>query len=181
MHTNTKTWIGQVTTGHGFMVLAPTLIAALSGTMNWTVAAPLLLAGVVGLAWPENRALKDATQTAAADLEAVYARYQTNVVSAAVNAPQPPDPRNAAAAIAVLAAIGFSLTACADQTPAQQAAEMKAIACLANTAGKVALSIADPAYFAVETANAATAVGTELLTDPACQVVPASAAVPAKP
>lgn len=176
MNTNTKTWIGQVTTGHGFMVLAPTLLAVLSGTMSWTVAFPLLVAGIVGLAWPEKTALKDTAQTVAADLETAYAQYRTTVVTAAANAPMPPDPRHTATGIAVLGAIGLSLTACAGQTPAQQAAELKAIECFASTAAKVAAGIADPVAGAIEVANAAAAIGTALSTDPACQV----AAVPAK-
>ena len=71
MNPNTKTWIGQVTTGHGFMVLAPTVLAMLSGTMTWNVAFPLLTAAIIGLVWPENTGLKDAAQTVAADLEKV--------------------------------------------------------------------------------------------------------------
>ncbi len=181
MNSSSKTWIGQVTTGHGFMVLAPTLLAVLSGTMSWTVAFPLLVASAIGLAWPENAALKDAAQTAAADLEKIYAQYQSNVVAVAANAPMPPDPRKTVASIAVLAAVGLSLAACAGQTPAQQAAEVRAVECIADTAAKVAVGVVDPAAGATEVAYAAAAVGTELSTDPACQAAPVSAPVAAKP
>lgn len=68
MSTSLKSWFGQVTTGHGVMVLAPTLLSVLSGTMTWTQAAPLLVAGAVGLVWPENTGLKTAAQTSAADI-----------------------------------------------------------------------------------------------------------------
>lgn len=47
-------WFGQVTTGQGVMVLAPTILAAMSGQMTWQAAAPLLVGGVVGLIWPER-------------------------------------------------------------------------------------------------------------------------------
>jgi hypothetical protein len=177
----TSTWIGQVTTGHGFMVLVPTLLAALSGTMSWTVALPLLIAGVVGLVWPENAGLKEAAQTAAADLEKIYAQYQSNVVAAASNAPMPPDPRKTAAGIAVLAAIALSLSACAGQTPAQQAAELHAVECIAGTAAKIAAIVAQPVAVAMEVAAAATAVGTAFSTEPSCGAALVSPPAPAKP
>ena len=55
------------------MVLASTTMAALSGTMSWATAAPLLVAGAVGLVWPENTALRDATQATASDMANVLA------------------------------------------------------------------------------------------------------------
>ena len=168
MNSSTKTWIGQVTTGHGFMILAPTLLAALSGTMSWNAAFPLLVAAVVGLAWPENAGLKDATQTVAADLEKVYTQYANNTVAVAANAPLPPDPRQTAAGISILAAIGLALTACAGQTPAQQAAELRAVECIADTAAKIAAAAAAPVFGIAEAAAAATIVGNTLSTDPAC-------------
>jgi hypothetical protein len=63
-----KHWLGQVTTGHGIMVLIPTLLAALSGTMSWRDAAPLLVAAVIGVIWPENAALKTDVQALATDV-----------------------------------------------------------------------------------------------------------------
>jgi len=69
---NFRTWFGQVTTGHGAMILAPTLLAVMSGSMIWQTALPLLVAGTVGLAWPENAALKDAAQALTADATRVY-------------------------------------------------------------------------------------------------------------
>lgn len=180
-----NTWIGQVTTGHGFMVLVPTLLAALSGTMSWTVAFPLLVAGAVGLVWPENAGLKEAAQTAAADLEKAYAQYQSNLVAAASDAPMPPDPRKTAAGIAVLAAIALSLTACAGQTPAQQAAGLRAVECIADTAAKIAAVVAQPApgamTGAMAVANVATAFGTALSTDPTCAAALVTPPEPAKP
>ena len=68
MNKSLMSWFGQVTTGHGMMVLAPTLLSVLSGTMNWTTATPLLVAGAVGLAWPENTALQSSARSAASDM-----------------------------------------------------------------------------------------------------------------
>jgi hypothetical protein len=74
-----STWIGEVTTGHGAMIVGPTLLAAASGSMSWSAAVPLLAAGVIGLAWPENTALKSAVQTTATDVEALIAAYRTGL------------------------------------------------------------------------------------------------------
>ena len=60
-----KSWFGQVTTGHGFMILVPTVLAILNGSLTWQQGVPMLLAGLVGLIWPENAALSaDARQLA---------------------------------------------------------------------------------------------------------------------
>jgi hypothetical protein len=82
-----KNWLGQVTTGHGFMIIAATLFSALAGIMSWTIAAPLLVAGVIGLFWPENLALQSSAQVAVDDVEKIVAAYasapsSTNVVIA---------------------------------------------------------------------------------------------------
>lgn len=181
MNPSTKTWIGQVTTGHAFMVLAPTLLAVLSGTMSWQLAFPLVVAGAVGLVWPENTALKDAAQTAAADLETAFARYQGGLAKAAANMPVPPDPRPGATGFAVLAAVGLSLAACVGQTPAQQAAAVQAIECIANATAKIAMTDAMPTPIGMKIANAVLTVGSELAADPACGSTPIGAPVVAKP
>ena len=61
-----RTWYGQVTTGAGMMLLAPTLLALLAHQVTPEQALPALAAGVVGLLWPENKALAGAVQSAAA-------------------------------------------------------------------------------------------------------------------
>ena len=71
-----KSWLGEVTTGHGVMVLSGTLLSVLAGTMNWSTAAPLLAAGVIGLIWPENTALQAAGQAVATDVAGVVAAYK---------------------------------------------------------------------------------------------------------
>ena len=72
-----KSWLGQVTTGHGIMILAPTLLSVMSGATTWTTAAPLLVAGAVGLVWPENTALRTASQSTAADVASMVSAYQS--------------------------------------------------------------------------------------------------------
>lgn len=60
-------WLGQVTTGHGFMILGSTITAAATGQMPWSMAAPLIAGGVVGLVWPENTKLVADAQVIAQD------------------------------------------------------------------------------------------------------------------
>jgi hypothetical protein len=78
-----RTWFGEVTTGHGVMILSGTILSVLSGGMTWAGAAPLLAAGVIGLIWPENTALQTAGQAIASDgVGAVTAYNNKGVVSA---------------------------------------------------------------------------------------------------
>ena len=85
-------WLGQVTTGHGAMIVGPTVLAVLSGQMTWTTATPLLVAGAVGLLWPENTALPAQAQTATADLETLV----KSVIAAGKPGPVPTAPVAAA-------------------------------------------------------------------------------------
>lgn len=61
-----KTWLGQVTTGAGAMLLAPTLLALLAHQMTLAQAIPPLAAGVIGLIWPENKKLGAEVQSVTA-------------------------------------------------------------------------------------------------------------------
>jgi hypothetical protein len=70
-----KTWAGEVTTGHGVMVLSGTLLGIISGQIPWSGAAPLVTAGVIGLIWPENAALQAAGQTVATDAAGLVTAY----------------------------------------------------------------------------------------------------------
>ena len=169
MNPSPNTWVGQVTTGHGVMILAPTLLAVLAGTMSWPTALPLLVASVVGLAWPENAPLLEAARTAATDAEAMIESYRGRPARGAV----PPVPGPGPSGLAALAVAGLTLAACAGLTPAQQAAALQAaengIVCLADTTIKVAEAGAAPALDAIKAAHAAAAFGGELATDPACR------------
>lgn len=64
-------WFGQVTTGHGAMALAGTVLACLSGQMTWAAATPLLVVGLVGLLWPENAAAAATAQKIGLDAQPV--------------------------------------------------------------------------------------------------------------
>lgn len=194
MNFSLNDWIGEVTTGHGAMILGPTLLAALAGTMSWPTAVPLLAAGVIGLLWPENKAMKSAAQTAAADIETLVQAYRTGLSHGAASdtpkptatASVPPAPSGATSvppthsgatvsALAMLIAIGLALTACANQTPAQQTATATEIAsgvlCLADATGKVVATATTSDPNAIKEVNAAIAAGSVLLTDSACQAV----------
>jgi hypothetical protein len=174
-------WIGEVTTGHGAMILGPTLLAASTGTMSWLTAVPLLGAGIIGLLWPENAALKSATQTVATDVETLIAAYRTGLSHGAAGdapeaaAPSAPQPHSGAAVsvLAMLVATGLGLTACANQTPAEQTATEATIAsgmlCLADTTGKVVATATTSDSNSIKGVNAAIAAGSVLLTDTACQ------------
>ncbi len=76
MNASLKSWIGQVTTGQGVMVLVPAVLAAMTGTVSWETAFPLLVAGVVGLIWPENTAMKTAAREAAEDVGSMMKAYR---------------------------------------------------------------------------------------------------------
>jgi hypothetical protein len=177
-----RDWIGEVTTGHGAMILGPTLMAAWSGTMSWTAAAPLLAAGVVGLLWPENTAMKSAAQTAATDVETLIEAYRTGLghgaagdtPSAVTTASAPPAPSGAAmSALAMLAATGLALTACAGQTPAQQTATATTVAsgllCVADATGQIVTTATTSDPNAIKGVDAAISAGSVLMTDAACQ------------
>jgi hypothetical protein len=182
MNINLKHWIGQVTTGHGFMILAPTLMALASGTMNWETAVPLLLAGVVGLLWPENAPLKAAVQAAATDLETIVEAYGGAAVTAPVDPRRPPGPL--VAGLTVLAATAIALTACGNMTPEERAADVReataGIVCATDTGVAVLPSAVTDDPDAVKAANAAAAANHSMAADAACQAAlqgaPAAAA-----
>jgi len=68
-----KRWMSQITTGHGAMILGPTLLAVASGTLSWQAASPFLLAGIAGLLWPE-RATPDHS-----NVDAIIAAYRAGI------------------------------------------------------------------------------------------------------
>lgn len=178
MNFNLSTWIGQVTTGHGAMIIGSTLVATSSGTMSWPTAVPFLAAGVMGLLWPENLRLQDSTQKVATDVEAMIAAYRTGVRHGAMAdapkvAPTTTGSHMATAAVAMLAAAGLSLCACANQTPAQVTATQTAVAsgllCIADASGKVVATASTNDSNTLKAVNSAIAAGNVLLTDAACQ------------
>lgn len=115
-----KIWLGQVTTAHGMMVLAPSLLAVMTGQMTWQTAAPLLAAGLIGLMWPENKTLQTAVQTMAKDGVTLVDALKANVQ-----------------AVALMLGLAFALSACG-ATPAGQNALASApgqLFCSIQTAG----------------------------------------------
>ena len=63
-----KSWIGQSTTGLGVAALLTTLSAVAAGQVTWQQAIPGLVAGIVGLIWPENKGAQAGASSLAADL-----------------------------------------------------------------------------------------------------------------
>lgn len=195
MSINLRGWIGQATTGHGVMILLPTILAMVTGELSMAAGVPLLVAAVVGLLWPENTALKGAVQTVAADVETVVSAYRAGMHQAALTPPadpqaRPPSPAVAGSAVAgpavtglaVLALAALALSACAGQTGAQRVAAIQAatqgVLCLAQTTDAVAplVTAADPD--AVKAAHAAAAAENALVSDRACQAALQGAASP---
>lgn len=73
MDENFRRWMSQITTGHGAMILGPTLLAVASGTLSWGAATPFLVAGVAGLLWPERHI------SVRPDVAAIVAAYQAGL------------------------------------------------------------------------------------------------------
>ncbi len=125
-----RDWMGEITTGHGAMILVPTLLALASEAMTWETAAPLLAAGVIGLIWPERRpgappfGQEPPQQTVAPDklrqppgVETVVAAYRLGIDHATSHNPAPVPPKPAlipplVGPFAVLVAAGFLVSAC---------------------------------------------------------------------
>ena len=95
-----RSWYGQVTTGAGMMLLAPTLLALLAHQVTLEQAIPALAAGVVGLIWPENKPLAEAVRgaataaveaapQAAASAEAIIGAYKAGLAHGMTLAPAP--------------------------------------------------------------------------------------------
>jgi hypothetical protein len=49
-------WLRQATTGAGFSALAGTAVAMASGQITWQAGAPLIVGGLLAIAWPEKPA-----------------------------------------------------------------------------------------------------------------------------
>jgi hypothetical protein len=66
-------WLRQTTTGAGFSALIGTVVAVASGQLAWQTAAPLIVGGVLAIAWPEKPALRADAETVVGDALKVYA------------------------------------------------------------------------------------------------------------
>ena len=134
MNKTPRDWMGEITTGHGAMILAPTLLAVASEAMTWETAAPLLAAGLIGLIWPERRPMaqdpgKDAQAGAAhpaaapealhhpASVHTVVAAYRLGIDHATSQDPGPIPSKPTLVpplvrGLAVLIATGLTIGAC---------------------------------------------------------------------
>jgi hypothetical protein len=68
---NIANWIKQPTTIGGFATLLGTATAVLAGQMTWQAAIPVVVAGIVAMALPDNTAAAANAKAAATDLEAL--------------------------------------------------------------------------------------------------------------
>lgn len=71
-----RKWLAQSTTGTGLSALFAYLAAVASGSMTWMQALPLLVGGLVGLAWPEDVGLKSAAQETTVSIERLVEAYR---------------------------------------------------------------------------------------------------------
>lgn len=82
-----KQWAGQITTGIGAVLATPTVIALLSHQITWQEAIPPLVASIIALVWPENKALAASGQTTATDIEGLLTAYRTGLQHGASTTP----------------------------------------------------------------------------------------------
>lgn len=82
-----RNWLVQSTTGTGLSALFAYLAAVASGSMTWMQAMPLLVGGLVGLAWPENAGLKSAAQETTISIERLVEAYRLGLAHGVTNVP----------------------------------------------------------------------------------------------
>jgi hypothetical protein len=75
--TTFRSWLGQVTTGIGALIAAPVVIALLTHQITPDQAVPGIVAAVIGLVWPENKALAASALTVATDAEVLIPQLLT--------------------------------------------------------------------------------------------------------
>lgn len=115
-----KSWLGQVTTGHGFIALVGIAIAVMDGDLTWQRAAPMVAASLVALAWPENTR----AQTIARDVTEKVVDDFSQVTSASRSA------------VLLLAGLTAVLVACTKPVPPQ---DVYALAASLTAADRAAL------------------------------------------
>lgn len=95
--TTLKQWSGQITTGIGALIGAPVVLALLTGQITLQQAIPGIIAAIIGILYPENKALAGSAQTVATDAEVLIPQlltaYRTGLThGAAAVAAAPPAP-----------------------------------------------------------------------------------------
>ena len=74
-----RSWLGQVTTGGGIAALLGTVSALAAGQLSPQQAIPVLVAGAVGLIWPENTGAQTTAASAAVGAETLVAAYRSGL------------------------------------------------------------------------------------------------------
>ncbi len=75
--TTFRSWLGQVTTGIGALIAVPVVIALLTHQITLEQAVPGIVAAVIGLVWPENKALAATALTVASNVEILIPQLLT--------------------------------------------------------------------------------------------------------
>ena len=75
--TTFRSWLGQVTTGIGALIGGPVAIALLTHQITPEQAVPGIVAAVIGLVWPENKALAASALTVASSVEVLIPQLLT--------------------------------------------------------------------------------------------------------
>jgi hypothetical protein len=166
-----KAWLRQVTTGHGFMMLAGAGVALLAGTISWQAALPVMIAGLVGLIWPEDAALQTGARQAATDIIAAVESGQPSGVGAGSSGTTAATARALGIAFALTALAGLSLLAACSAPDA-----VDATACVAQAAPGV---VADAQAPGVSDGQKAVNAGLTVAASPACQKAAADGVVDA--
>jgi hypothetical protein len=127
-----RIWIGQVTTGHGFMILGSTCLAVSAGTMSWAVAFPLLVAAAVGMAWPEGGPFIGNAQAVASDAMRAISDWRVHDSNVEARG----GPVAAYAWWAAMPLLGVALSACAGGDKPPTRADVMANLCMADAIGQ---------------------------------------------
>jgi hypothetical protein len=80
-------WLRQTTTGAGFSALIGTVVAMASGQLAWQAALPLIVGGVLAIAWPEKPGLRADAETVVDNALKVYADATANSATSGTTAP----------------------------------------------------------------------------------------------
>lgn len=88
--TTFRSWLGQVTTGIGALIAVPVVIALLTHQITLEQAVPGIVAAVIGLVWPENKALAATALTVASNVEILIPQLLTAYRSGSSMAPRQP-------------------------------------------------------------------------------------------
>jgi hypothetical protein len=75
--TTFRSWLGQITTGIGALIGGPVVIALLTHQITPEQAVPGIVAAVIGLVWPENKAFTASALAVASNVEVLIPQLVT--------------------------------------------------------------------------------------------------------